>query len=737
MLKKLLSVARFVINTYSHPVQGSLDLPSAESEVFGVANVFGWAYSPVGEITSVRVYFDDVRVGDAVYGIPRMDVPQLLKNIPVAKVGFSFDLLLPLVDFPQEHEITVETTDTGGHALWLSRKFKVVPVTSEPQVESEAPVVTAPDLEGENDALTERPSEYDLWIERNEPLPAELIQQCKEASRLHYRPLFSVVMPVFNPPAAILKAAIQSVQNQTYDRWELCITDGGSTNPEVLQVLREAENFNTAVKVRFLENNLGISGNSNAAIALASGEFIVLLDHDDTISPDALYENALLLNRHPEADMIYSDEDKLDLDGVRSSPVFKPDWSPDLMRSMMYTCHLGVYRTELVRRLGGFNSTYDGAQDYDLVLRVTEKTKNIFHIPKILYHWRAIEGSAALNSGQKPEAYALQPRLVAEHCQRIGWRCEVTTPTSYHTMRCRPVLNNTPFVSIIISAGEQAMVVSRCISNILERSTYESYEFIVVADGSQKAEAQEPFNVLGATGRVTIIEPSSIPNPAEAHNRAVACAKGEYVLLLDSNLMVVTPDWIESLLDFGIRSDVGAVGAKLLYLDQTIRHAGMILGVGDVAGYAHRYLSGTEPGYAERAISAHNVSAVTGECLLTRRDLFQKLGGLDATHLPSHFYDVDYCLRLQESGYLIVWTPYAILQHYEPAKSQREDQMSQIYRAGQEAGYMRRRWEHRIASDPYYSPNFSLATANFTPARYSRYYNVASPGNYYSNNASR
>ncbi len=716
MFKKLISVSRFFVRSYYQPVKGALDLPPAETAASGSIGILGWAYSPVGEIESIKIYLDNTYIGDAIYGLVRVDVPRILKNIPTANVGYSFDLPLPLngiSDGDSEYvDITIAITDTTGNTLWLDRKLRIEPEEVEEPEGPDPPVA--------NDELVpEMPGEYEIWIARNELSLAELARQREGAGQLSYRPLFSVIMPVYNPPPDVLKAAIQSVLDQTYDRWELCIADGASPNPAVRAVLTEAAESGAPIHVRFLHNNLGISENSNAALGLAQGDFIVLLDHDDTIAPEALYENALLLNRHPDADMIYSDEDKIDIAGVRSGPFFKPDWSPDLMRSMMYTCHLGVYRTELVRTLNGFDSAYDGAQDYDLVLRLTEKTGKIHHIPKVLYHWRMIEGSTALNSDQKPAAYAKQPLLVAEHCRRIGWECEVTTPSFSHIMRCRPVSNAEPSVTIIIPTRDQPHVLERCVDSILKKSTYDAYDILIVNNDSQQVETHALFDCLRANLRITILDCPGAFNYSGINNRAVAKAKGEFVLLLNDDTEVITPDWIEALLDYGTRSDVGAVGAKLLYPWGTIQHGGVVVGVADVAGHAHRNTPEFEPGYAGRAIAVQNFSAVTGACLLTRRDLYQKVGGLDEVNLPISYNDVDYCLRLRESGYLIVWTPYALLLHHESLSRGHDGAPERVIRFGHESGYMRRRWGKALLHDPYYNPNFSTTSDNFELGRFS------------------
>lgn len=563
---------------------------------------------------------------------------------------------------------------------------------------------------------------YEQWIRRNEPTHSALKQQAKHELDLEYRPLISVLTPVYNTDEAMLRKMLDSVLKQTYSNWELCLVDGCSAKSHVRQILGEYAKQNSRIRVKFLDDNLGISGNSNEALNMAAGEFVALLDHDDELTANALYENVLLLNRHSDADMIYSDEDKLDAEGARCHPFFKPDWSPDLFRSIMYTCHFGVYRTALIKSVGGFRDGFDGSQDHDLVLRLTEKTARIHHIPKILYHWRMSPGSTALDSEAKGYAEAARLKAVQEHCERRGLK-GIAEPGLFNgAVRLRYLPEINPLVSIIIPTRDRFSVLRQCVNSILKLSTYENYEILIVDNDSSEREALDYFNLLEKQAKVRVLRFSGKFNFSAINNFAATQAKGELLLFLNNDTEVISADWLEAMIEHAVRPEVGAVGARLMYPNNTVQHAGVIIGMGGIAGHAHINLSSGDPGYFGRVHLVQNFSAVTGACLMTKAELFKDSGGFNEQNLAVAFNDVDFCLRLREKNLLIVYTPYAELYHYESLSRGSDFSPENIERFKREIEYVESRWRKIICCDPYYNPNLSLdlSLGTFTLAPFSR-----------------
>ncbi|MGI8469865.1 MAG: glycosyltransferase family 2 protein [Pyrinomonadaceae bacterium] len=549
---------------------------------------------------------------------------------------------------------------------------------------------------------------YGEWILKNEPDQLALNIQKQTERKFKYRPLISIITPVYNTDEIILEKMIRSVLAQTYSNWELCIAGGGSEKLYIRSLLSKYAQQDSRIKVKFLDNNLGISGNSNQAVEMAQGEFIGLLDHDDTLTPNALYENILLLEAHPDADIIYSDEDKIDLKDIRCHPLFKPDWSPDLLRSIMYTCHFGVYRTSLVKSVGNFRNGFDGSQDHDLVLRLMEKTSRIYHIPKILYHWRMTRGSTALNMQAKDYAEAARVRAVQEHCERSGLKGIAEAGLFNGAVRFKYLPENKPLVSIIIPTRDKPAILKQCLDSILKLSTYRNYEILVVDNNSSEQKTLDYFHLLKTRANVRVIKYSGEFNFSAINNFAAAQADGELLLFLNNDTEVISPDWLESMIEHAARADVGAVGARLLYPDKTIQHAGVIIGMGGVAGHAHLRLPHGNAGYFGRAKLIQNFSAVTGACLMTKAETFKSLNGFNERDLAIAFNDVDYCLRLRRENLLVVYTPYAELYHYESLSRGSDLDPNNIERFKREIKYMEDNWSEIIQRDPYYNPNLSL-----------------------------
>lgn len=570
------------------------------------------------------------------------------------------------------------------------------------------PPPNSPETIAESAELLSEETSYQQWIRNNEPDAVALGWQKRREKRFKYRPLISILTPVFNTEKSVFEKMVESVLAQTYSNWELCLVDGNSTDSAVRPLLEKYARLDARIKVKFLNENLGISGNSNEALRTAKGEFVALLDHDDELTKNALYENVVLLNQNPQADMIYSDEDKLDAADRRCSPFFKPDWSPDLLRSIMYTCHLGVYRTELVKQLGGFRSPFDGSQDHDLVLRLIEKTDRIFHIPKILYHWRMTPGSTALDSGAKDYAQTARINAVQEHCGRIGLR-GVAEPGLFNgAVRLKYLPEVRPLISIIIPTRDKTEVLKQCVNSIFKLSTYQNYEILIVDNNSREQTTFDYFESLEKQPNVRILDYPSKFNFSAINNFAADEARGEILLFLNNDTEVISAGWLEAMLEHAARKEVGAVGARLIYPDKTVQHAGVIIGMGGIAGHAHLGLFQGDAGYFGRAHLVQNFSAVTGACMMTKAEDFRAVGGFNERDLAVAFNDVDYCLKLREKGLLIVYTPYAELYHYESLSRGSDLTPENIERFQREIKYMEQTWSAAIQNDPYYNPNLSL-----------------------------
>jgi len=560
---------------------------------------------------------------------------------------------------------------------------------------------------------------YGRWLEENSPSLADLDRMAKTVKTFSYKPLISVIMPVYNAPESFLREAIESVIDQIYPYWQLCIADDASPQAHVKSILEEYAARDGRIKVVLRPENGDISACSNSALAVATGEFISLLDHDDVLTPDALYEVALFLNRHPEADMIYSDEDKLNEQGTRTQPFFKPDWCPDSFLSRMYTGNLGVYRRSLVNQIGGFRRGYEGSQDYDLVLRLTDKTPKIFHIPKIIYHNRS--SSAAVAGGFSSKSYACEAgkkALLDALCRR-GENGRVISNREFpgiYTIRYQ--IKEYKLVSIIIPTRNLGDILDKCLKSIFQKSTYPNYQVIVIDNGSDEPDTA---TVIASWKRR---EPKrfecyelDIPfNYSRINNYAVTKSEGDYLLLLNNDIEVITPDWIEAMVEQAQRSTVGAVGALLLYPDNTIQHAGVIMGIGGLASHSHKHFRNTEIGYYGQILSVNNYSAVTGACLMCRREVFEEVGRFDE-QLAVAFNDIDLCLKMVQHGYHNVSLPHAVLYHYESKSRGLDATPRKQYLHQQEVQELEiigQRWKDMIENDPCYNPNLTRTREDYS-----------------------
>ncbi|MBP2294389.1 glycosyltransferase [Azospirillum rugosum] len=564
----------------------------------------------------------------------------------------------------------------------------------------------------------DRAADYETWVRLYDTLdPEELAAIRADAARLARRPLISVVMPVYNTPEAYLREALDSVLAQLYPDWELCIADDASTAPHIAPLLAEYQARDRRIKVVRRAANGHISAASNSALELATGEFVALMDHDDRLTPHALYMVAVELNRHPDADILYSDEDKIDARGRRHDPHFKSDFNLDLLHGQNMVNHLGVFRRSLIERIGGFREGFEGSQDYDLTLRAVEATTpaRIRHIPAILYHWRVFAESAAFSTVDLPRATAAAHRALTEHFQRRGVQASVeTSPSTHRFTRIRYALPDPlPRVSLIVPTRDKVGLLKGCVDGLLQRTDYPDLEIIIVDNNSEEAKTFAYFDTLKDEPRVRILRYEAPFNYSSINNFAVAQATGSVIGLINNDIEVIGADWLKEMVSHALRPEVGAVGAKLYYADGTVQHAGVVTGICGVAGHGHKGLARDAHGYFSRAQLTQNLSCVTAACLIMRRAVFEEVDGLDEANLAVAFNDVDFCLRIRDRGYLVVWTPFAELYHLESASRGPDTAPDKVQRFMSEVNYMRRRWGDRLAQDPYYNPNLSLDAEDF------------------------
>lgn len=553
----------------------------------------------------------------------------------------------------------------------------------------------------------------------NTPLFTEEELEAQRAEVFPRSIKFSIVVPLYNTPEKFLHEMIRSVIDQTYADWELCMADGSDeAHGNVERICRQYMRKDLRIKYQRLEENLGISGNTNACLEMATGDYIGLFDHDDLLHPAALHEVMRAICEQ-DADFIYTDENTFhEKPEDAFCPHFKPDYAPDTLRSYNYICHFTVFSRELLDEVGKFRREFDGSQDYDMVLRLTEKASRIVHIPEILYFWRAHGGSVAGDISAKPYTLDAARRALGEHLDRVGLVGEVEDSSIPSTYRIKYAISGWPKVSIVIPNMDHADTLRTCISSILEKTTYENFEIVIIENNSRKEETFAYYDELKTDPRIQIVTWEGKFNYSAINNFGVReAATGEYILLLNNDIEVITPDWLQEMLMFAQRPDVGAVGAMLYYPDDTIQHAGVVLGIGGVAGHAHKYFPRGDFGYMSRATIAQDLSVVTAACVMLPRTVWDEVGGLDETFEVA-FNDVDLCMRIRKAGYLIVWTPYAELYHYESKSRGAEDTPEKKKRFEGEVRRFQARWKSELAAgDPYYNPNLTLVREDFSVKR--------------------
>ena len=526
-------------------------------------------------------------------------------------------------------------------------------------------------------------------------------------------PLISIIMPVYNVEPKWLHLAIQSVTKQWYPNWELCIVDDKSTNIETIDFLKSINN--KKINIKFLKSNGNISIASNKALKMVNGDFIALMDNDDELTANALYEVVKSINEF-DAEFIYSDEDKLEMDGTFSSPHFKADYSPDMFLSQNYLSHLGVIKTKLVMKANGFTIGLEGSQDYDLYLKVLELTKKVHHIPKVLYHWRMIPGSTAAAFSDKSYAQNAGVKALQNAMNRRKIKAEVSDGKYPGTYKINYQIKGDPLVSIIIPFKDMPHLLTMCIESIINKSTYQNFEIIGINNNSSEQATFEEMNRLEVVdSRIKFYEYNVPFNYSQINNYAVNThAKGEHILLLNNDIEIITPKWIEEMLMHSQRKGIGCVGAKLYYPNETIQHAGVVVGIGGVAGHSHKYFNKNSPGYFTRLDIVQNYSAVTAACLMVKKNIYNKVGGLNQDNLKVAFNDIDFCLRVQEKGYLNLFTPYCEAYHHESISRGHEDTEEKQNRFNKEVTYMMDRHENILKNgDPFYNINLTLEHENF------------------------
>lgn len=640
----------------------------------GKVAIRGWAVAASG-VDSIQVQIAGLPPIEATPSLPRPDVKKSHPDLdPTGRSGFiaEFDsLALP----KGRHTVTLRLISRGS----VIRETK-----------------SAITIDHEKGFA----SDYERWI-RDFEIPDEKLINLK-LTALQRRPLISIVMPAYNTEAVELEEAIQSVLAQSYPNWELCISDDASPEPHVREIVNRFAAQDNRIKTIFRAERGGISQNANSALTLATGDYICFLDHDDTLSPHALAYIAEALDRNPAADLLYSDEDKIDRSGKRFDPFFKPDWSPDLLLSENYICHLLVLRRDLLEMTGNFDSECDGSQDYDLILRAIGHAAAIEHIPRVLYHWRAGVASTASTIANKDYALNAAHEALRRYAHRSGNGLHIEQGGIVGRWRARYPLPNDTRVSIIIAAGGKTDILRTNLQSIFTKTTYPTFEVVIVDNSRNNATENLVGEFRGHN--IRYLDWRNRPfNYSVINNTAARQSESPVLLFLNDDTSVIAPDWLGAMVELVMRPEVGAVGAKLLYPNGRIQHAGVVMGIYDNCGHAFKGLDGKTSHYFDFSDVIRNVSAVTGACLMTKADIFREVRGFDESEFAVAFNDVDLCLKIGALGYRVLYTPYAVLTHHEAFSKTSKD----LVPHPAEVDAMRAKWAKVIGQDPFYSPNLT------------------------------
>ena len=678
----------FIHNPDANPrIDFWLDRPLVWPKKTRHLRVSGWCFALSGnEITELRARVRK-NVFPARFGMARPDIGLRFDNRPGAFLsGFSLEAIIP----PGRSQLILEAR--SDKRPWET--FFVHPVRG--------PIFREPPDRDRGD--------YSRWIQCYDRLQRDDLGRIREQiAQFHYSPLISVLLPVYNSNLKWLRRAISSVQTQLYPRWELCIVDDASTHRKIWPYLQKYARRDQRIKLMRRTENGHISAASNDALRLATGDFVALLDHDDELAATALYFVTLALNKNPDLQLLYSDEDKLDAQNQRFEPYFKPDWNPELFLAQNFISHLGVYRTDLVRRVGGFRVGFEGSQDYDLTLRCIEEIqpKQVEHLPWVLYHWRAGDQSTASEATAKPYAQDAARRAVQEHLERQRIAGTVVPSFDIYLQTKYALPTEERLVTIIIPTRDQAPRLKKCLHSIFNQTDYRPYEVLVLDNESDDSETLEFLAELRKRNGVRVERIEGGFNYSRLNNRGVELSRGSLIALLNNDVEVINDDWLSEMVSRAVQPKVGMVGARLWYPNGTIQHGGVVLGAGGVASHAHAGLRRDEPGYFARAHLAQDVSTVTTACAVVKREAFLQVGGFDE-NLAVTFNDVDFCLRLREAGYRILWTPYAELIHHESSSRGFDNSAPKQVRCLGEVDYMKSKWGDILLSDPFYNPNLSL-----------------------------
>lgn len=697
-----------------HHLDSNLEMERFEENQFILT---GW--SAAGEETACKVIVDGTEVSTEVHWKYRKDVVDVIPELSSdAKCGFEI-----YVPDKGGRKLTLELSADGRESTYVAALDKIRHGENGQDTANifqktlrywknyglkNTIKKVCQKLSGQRDY-----GNYEDFLKKYGVKEEELARQRQEV--FENGPCFSIAVPLYQTKEKYLREMIESVQAQTYTNWELCLADGSGREHSLQPVVGEYIAKDKRIKYCLLDSNEGIAGNTNEALKMADGDFVVLTDHDDLLSPEALYQCAKAVQKEPQTDVIYSDEDKVDMSGKKFfEPHFKSDYNIDLLCTMNYICHLFVVRKDVMERAGLFESCYDGAQDHDFILRCTEKAEHIVHIPKVLYHWRCHAQSTSENPESKLYAFENGCKAVKAHYDRIGIPAEVEQGPFYGMYRTHYLWKEQPLVSILIPNKDHVTDLKKCMDSIEEKSTYRNFEFIIVENNSTEEETFAYYKEIEKRDNVRVLYYKEDFNYSRINNFGAKEANGEYVLLLNNDTEMIEPDSIKEMLDVCMRPDVGIVGAKLIFEDNTIQHAGVIIGFGGVAGHAFIGQDRDDNGYFSRIISVQDLSAVTAACLMVRRSVFDEVEGLNEEFKVA-FNDIDFCLKVRKVGYLVVYNPYAQFYHYESKSRGQEDSADKVARFQQEIGLFGERWGELLEhGDPYYNPNLTLDKADFS-----------------------
>ena len=694
-----------------------------ESAEQGTVRIRGWAIAP--KPVTVRIFDADKKpVAAEIQRTDRVDVNQLFEEAQdPGKTGFFSEITnvsgkcLYVVFYAGEkktvHVVPLRKADI------LAKKLDKYVEKGIRYWKSQGAAALAEKVVTKVKNVRQGPPSYQKWIRHHLPDRNELEKQKKTS--FGYRPKISFVVPLYKTPEKYLRRLTESFQEQTYSNWELCFSDGSGAQSPLTELLKELTAKDNRIKYVSHEESLQISENTNSAIEIATGDFIAFADHDDELTPNALFECVKAINEKPQTLVIYTDEDKMSMDGHKFfQPHFKPDYNPDLLCTVNYICHLFVVSRKVIEKVGGLRSEFDGAQDYDFVLRCVEAVKDeeICHIPKILYHWRCHEDSTAENPESKLYAFEAGRRAVQAHYERTGIHAEVFKGEYLGLYRTKFIRDHDPLISIIIPNKDHIDDLKRCMESIEQKSTYKNYEYIIVENNSTDSATFEYYKKLEAENpKVRMVYWDGVFNYSAINNYGASFAKGEYLLLLNNDTEIINPDCLEELLGYCMRKDVGAVGARLYYEDDTIQHAGVVIGFGGIAGHCFVQQKRGTTGYCHRIICAQDYSAVTAACMMVKKSAFDAVGGL-SEELAVAFNDIDFCMKLRKAEYLIVYNPYAELYHYESKSRGLEDTPEKVARFNKEIATFEKKWPDILKKgDPYYNPNLTLKSQDFSLKR--------------------